>query len=192
MRWNRSSSETPPRRDALRRPGGEVPTLHIFVRLTSEGVQLFPIVQRYTWPSELDLMARIAGLRLKERWDGWNRQPFTSTGNVVFHLRTLSRDPSPAQPDVDSGAVVVRSDGFDRNVAHIGPRGAGELSLLVKLKEPEMTKYVGGPESSEKLAEWQSRFERPDSLGEIDFPARRGGFVRSNDWRLDLIASSGW
>jgi SAM-dependent methyltransferase len=53
------------------------------IRLTNDGVQLFPIVQRYTWPSELDLMARIAGLRLKERWDGWNREPFTSTGNVV-------------------------------------------------------------------------------------------------------------
>jgi SAM-dependent methyltransferase len=53
------------------------------VRLTNEGVRLFPIVQRYTWPSELDLMARIAGLRLKERWDGWYREPFTSTGNVV-------------------------------------------------------------------------------------------------------------
>jgi SAM-dependent methyltransferase len=53
------------------------------VRLTKEGVQLFPIVQRYAWPSELDLMARIAGLRLKERWDGWDREPFTSTGNVV-------------------------------------------------------------------------------------------------------------
>ena len=53
------------------------------VRLRAEGVQLFPIVQRYTWPSELDLMARIAGLRLRERWDGWNHEPFTSTGNVV-------------------------------------------------------------------------------------------------------------
>jgi SAM-dependent methyltransferase len=53
------------------------------VRLSKEGVQLYPIVQRYTWPSELDLMARIAGLRLKERWDGWNREPFTSNGNVV-------------------------------------------------------------------------------------------------------------
>jgi SAM-dependent methyltransferase len=53
------------------------------VYLTNEGVRLLPIVQRYTWPSELDLMARIAGLRLKERWDGWNREPFTSTGNVV-------------------------------------------------------------------------------------------------------------
>ena len=33
---------------------------------------------RYVWPSELDLMARIAGLRLRERWGWWNREPFTS------------------------------------------------------------------------------------------------------------------
>jgi SAM-dependent methyltransferase len=33
---------------------------------------------RYVWPSELDLMARIAGLRLAERWSGWRREPFTS------------------------------------------------------------------------------------------------------------------
>jgi SAM-dependent methyltransferase len=33
---------------------------------------------RYVWPSELDLMARIAGLRLRERWAGWGREPFTS------------------------------------------------------------------------------------------------------------------
>src|SRR5690242_19922338 len=32
---------------------------------------------RYVWPAELDLMARIAGMRLRERWAGWNREPFT-------------------------------------------------------------------------------------------------------------------
>ena len=32
---------------------------------------------RYVWPAELDLMAQIAGLRLRERWAGWNREPFT-------------------------------------------------------------------------------------------------------------------
>jgi SAM-dependent methyltransferase len=32
---------------------------------------------RYVWPSELDLMARLAGLRLQERWGGWAREPFT-------------------------------------------------------------------------------------------------------------------
>ena len=33
---------------------------------------------RYVWPAELDLMARIAGLRLRERWADWDRTPFTS------------------------------------------------------------------------------------------------------------------
>ncbi len=33
---------------------------------------------RYVWPSELDLMAELAGMRLRERWAGWNREPFTS------------------------------------------------------------------------------------------------------------------
>ncbi|MBD0421970.1 methyltransferase domain-containing protein [Streptomyces sp. TRM S81-3] len=32
---------------------------------------------RYVWPSELDLMARLAGLRLRHRWEGWTRAPFT-------------------------------------------------------------------------------------------------------------------
>ena len=33
---------------------------------------------RYVWPSELDLMARLAGMKLRERWSGWKREPFTS------------------------------------------------------------------------------------------------------------------
>ncbi|MEU2038838.1 hypothetical protein [Nocardia niwae] len=39
---------------------------------------------RYVWPAELDLMAEQAGLRLRERWDGWTREPFTgeSRGRV--------------------------------------------------------------------------------------------------------------
>jgi SAM-dependent methyltransferase len=33
---------------------------------------------RYVWPAELDLMARLAGMRLRERWADWSRAPFTS------------------------------------------------------------------------------------------------------------------
>ena len=51
------------------------------VSLSPAGVRLNPVVQRYAWPSELDLMARIAGLRLKERWAGWSRELFTSTSS---------------------------------------------------------------------------------------------------------------
>lgn len=38
----------------------------------------FSMPFRYVWPSELDLMARLAGLTLRERWNDWNRMPFTS------------------------------------------------------------------------------------------------------------------
>lgn len=51
------------------------------VSLTSGGIRLSPIVTRYAWPSELDLMARIAGLRLMHRFDGWERQPFTAASS---------------------------------------------------------------------------------------------------------------
>jgi SAM-dependent methyltransferase len=38
---------------------------------------------RYVWPSELDLMARIAGLTPRERWSGWKREPFTSVSEKL-------------------------------------------------------------------------------------------------------------
>jgi SAM-dependent methyltransferase len=37
---------------------------------------------RYVWPSELDLMAQLAGLRLEERWGGWRREPFTAESSA--------------------------------------------------------------------------------------------------------------
>jgi SAM-dependent methyltransferase len=45
---------------------------------------------RYVWPSELDLMARIAGMRLRDRWAGWDRTPFTatSTSQVAVYEKT--------------------------------------------------------------------------------------------------------
>jgi SAM-dependent methyltransferase len=42
-----------------------------------EGVQV-SMPFRYVWPSELDLMARVAGMRLRERWSGWRHEPFTA------------------------------------------------------------------------------------------------------------------
>ena len=47
---------------------------------------------RYVWPSELDLMARLAGMTLRERWSGWKREPFTgdSTTHVSVWEKTTS------------------------------------------------------------------------------------------------------
>jgi SAM-dependent methyltransferase len=48
------------------------------VVITDGDVRLYPVQIRYAWPSEMDLMAQLAGLRLRERWSGWRREPFTS------------------------------------------------------------------------------------------------------------------
>ncbi len=53
------------------------------------GTKLYPVEIRYVWPSEMDLMARLAGLRLRERWAGWNRGPFTARSN--FHVSVYMR-----------------------------------------------------------------------------------------------------
>jgi SAM-dependent methyltransferase len=39
----------------------------------------FSVPFRNVWPSELDLMARLAGMALRERWSDWSREPFTAT-----------------------------------------------------------------------------------------------------------------
>jgi hypothetical protein len=59
------------------------------VTLGAAGMRLNPVVQRYAWPVELDLMARLAGLRLRERWGGWNREPFTGASSL--HVSVYSR-----------------------------------------------------------------------------------------------------
>ena len=41
-------------------------------------LELHSVPFRYVWPAELDLMARLAGMSLRERWSGWKREPFTS------------------------------------------------------------------------------------------------------------------
>jgi hypothetical protein len=41
-------------------------------------LELNSVPFRYVWPAELDLMARLAGMTLRERWSGWKREPFTS------------------------------------------------------------------------------------------------------------------
>ncbi len=48
--------------------------------LTDNGIRLYPVTIRYTWPSELDMMARVAGMKLVDRWGDWERGPF-STGS---------------------------------------------------------------------------------------------------------------
>ena len=62
------------------------------VRLSGSGTRLYPMVIRYAWPAELDLMARLAGLALRERLGGWDRRPFTDASDA--HISVYQR----AQP----------------------------------------------------------------------------------------------
>ena len=54
------------------------------VFLSDQGVEIFPLKLRYAWPSELDLMASLAGLRLRDRWGGWEKELFTAESG--FHV----------------------------------------------------------------------------------------------------------
>ncbi len=47
------------------------------ISLSEGAVKTYPVQMRYTWPSELDLMAELAGLVLRERWGGWRHEPLT-------------------------------------------------------------------------------------------------------------------
>ena len=49
------------------------------VHISEQGVRLYPVKLRYAWPSELDLMARVAGMRLRSRWGDWQGGPFTAS-----------------------------------------------------------------------------------------------------------------
>jgi len=61
-------------------PDAQVPqtarTAHVFLR-HGEPVRIMPWGSRCPSPAEMDLMARLAGMRLRDRWNGWDRQPYT-------------------------------------------------------------------------------------------------------------------
>jgi SAM-dependent methyltransferase len=67
--------------------GQRVVSNHLVV--SEAGVKMYPVRLRYAWPSELDLMARLAGLRLRERWGDWRREPFTASSGK--HISVYER-----------------------------------------------------------------------------------------------------
>ncbi len=61
------------------------------VEVSESGVHLYPVRLRYALPAELDLMARLAGMRLRMRYGGWNREPFGALS--PFHVSLYELDP---------------------------------------------------------------------------------------------------
>lgn len=61
--------------------------------IVSESVShFFPLQLRYAWPSELDLMARLVGMRLRDRWGGWKREPLTAASQI--HVSVYEKVPT--------------------------------------------------------------------------------------------------
>jgi hypothetical protein len=67
-------------------------------RVSGDGrFQVSSIPFRYVWPAELDLMAQLAGMRLRERWAGWRREPLTA--DSVAHVSVWERPDRPPATD---------------------------------------------------------------------------------------------
>jgi hypothetical protein len=67
---------------------------------TTDGWSATPSPPRYVWPLELDLMAQIAGLALRERWAGWTGEPFTSDSRKHASAREKPSLPGTFAPRV--------------------------------------------------------------------------------------------
>ena len=61
------------------------------VVIDERGTSCYPVTIRYAWPAELDLMARLAGLRLRERRGDWQREPFGAAS--TSHVSVYERNP---------------------------------------------------------------------------------------------------
>ena len=60
---------------------------HVFI--SDAGTKLYPIELRYVWPSEMDLMAKLGGMELRERYGSWRRDMFTSSSQT--HISVYGR-----------------------------------------------------------------------------------------------------
>ncbi|NJP26951.1 class I SAM-dependent methyltransferase [Microbispora sp. SCL1-1] len=59
------------------------------LRMTPDGLRLLPANHRYAWPCELDLMARLAGMRREHRWADWSGAPFTDDSRAHVSVYRL-------------------------------------------------------------------------------------------------------
>jgi SAM-dependent methyltransferase len=81
--------------DSLTFGADELDVVHQRVRsvhvvLTETGARFYPVRIRFAYPSELDLMASVAGLRLQDRWEDWSKTPFTPSSQS--HVSVYGRD----------------------------------------------------------------------------------------------------
>jgi SAM-dependent methyltransferase len=119
------------------------------VSFENGSVRLLPVPVRYAWPAELDLMARMAGLRLRERWSGWNGEPFTSS---MFNYS----GGMGARAEKDGLSAIC----YPTGVAAVPVEVLGETDVGVEPARGHLKSAVGRPDGG--AAEDQCG---PDSVG---------------------------
>jgi hypothetical protein len=83
--------------------------------LTEAGTRIYPVRLRYAWPSELDLMARLAGLTLKERWSNWKVQPSTPAAPAIFRCIPIHKvDVMEAEEQLAAQEFLASFEGKQR------------------------------------------------------------------------------
>jgi len=60
--------------------------------ITERRTRLYPVKLRYAFPPEFDLMARLAGMRLRERFGGWHHEPYSAAS--VLHVSIYELNPA--------------------------------------------------------------------------------------------------
>ena len=65
-------------------------TISQHVVINRSGINIYPVQVRYAWPAELDLMAQLAGMRLRERWSNWQRASFVAASPSHISIYELA------------------------------------------------------------------------------------------------------
>ena len=87
-----SSTEAHAYELAIHDPLAQTVVSHHMRRLEDGSDVVLPVTVRYAWPAELDLMGRIAGLELEERWGWYDRRPFTERSGQYVSVYRKGRD----------------------------------------------------------------------------------------------------
>jgi len=97
----------------------------------------FSMPFRYAWPAELDLMAQLAGMSLRERWGGWKREPFTSESRK--HVSVWQKDAMRALPAEGTLRLSFPAEGLrlDDLVVRL-PRPGDEDAVAAAFADEEL------------------------------------------------------
>ena len=69
---------------------------------------MYPVQLRFAYPSELDLMARLSGMQLRERYGGWDRSRFAAASPVHVSVYELQPKAASASPKITSKRAMPR------------------------------------------------------------------------------------